>query len=138
MLGGGEPQRARGGGLEPAVAFIDAGDRHPLRVVCGVLLTRRHGNPYGMMKGMAKRKTTITVESHKVDEARRLTGAASTSATIDVALDRLIRTERLRRDVAAYAATPPTDEEVALAAVEPSWDALADDTDWAALYADES
>jgi hypothetical protein len=35
---------------------------------------------------MAKEKTTITVERHKVDEARRLTGAASTSAAIDVAL----------------------------------------------------
>lgn len=86
---------------------------------------------------MAKQKTTITVERHKVDEARRLTGAASTSAAIDVALDRLIRTERLRKDLVAYAAAPPTDEEIALAAVTPSWDTLADDTDWDALYADE-
>lgn len=86
---------------------------------------------------MAKRKTTITVERHKVDEVRRLTGAASTSAAIDVALDRLIRTERLRKDLAAYAAAPPTDEEIALAAVTPSWDTLADDTDWDALYTDE-
>lgn len=86
---------------------------------------------------MAKQKTTITLERHKVDEVRRLTGAASTSAAIDFALDRLIRTERLRRDLAAYAATPPTDEEIALAAVTPSWDTLADDTDWDALYADE-
>lgn len=86
---------------------------------------------------MAKQKTTITVERHKVDEVRRLTGAASTSAAIDVALDRLIRTERLRKDLAAYAAAPPTDEEIALAAVTPSWDTLADDTDWDALYADQ-
>lgn len=90
-----------------------------------------------MLQSMAKQKTTITVERRKVEEARRLTGAASTSAAIDVALDRLIRTERLRRDVAAYAATPPNDDEIALAAITPSWDALADDTDWDALYADE-
>lgn len=90
-----------------------------------------------MITCMTKHRTTITVERHKVDEARRLTGAASTSAAIDVALDRLIRTERLRRDVAAYAITPPTDEEIALAAVTPTWDAIADDTDWDALYPDE-
>lgn len=90
-----------------------------------------------MVDGMAKSKVTITVEPHKVEEARRLTGAASTSAAIDVALDQLIRVERLRRDVAAYVATPPTGDEIALAAITPSWDALADDTDWDALYADE-
>jgi hypothetical protein len=90
-----------------------------------------------MVKGMAKEKTTITVERHKVDEARRLTGAASTSAAIDVALDRLIRAERLRRDVVAYTGEPPTGEEIALAAIAPPWDDLADDTDWDALYAHE-
>ena len=90
-----------------------------------------------MVSSMAKWKTTITVERGKVDEARRLTGAASTSATIDVALDRLIRAERLRRDVAAYAAAPPAEDEIVLAAIPPAWDDLADDTDWGALYADE-
>lgn len=83
---------------------------------------------------MAKQKTTISVERHKVDEARRLTGAASTSAAIDLALDRLIRGERLRRDLAAYNGTPPTEDEVALAAVTPSWHDLADETDWDAVY----
>lgn len=90
-----------------------------------------------MIKSMAKQKTTITVERHKVDEARRLTGAASTSAAIDIALDRLIRAERLRRDVAAYTGSPPTDEEIALATITPPWDDLADGTDWDALYARE-
>jgi hypothetical protein len=84
---------------------------------------------------MAKQKTTITVERHKVDEARRLSGAASTSAAIDLALDRLIRSERLRRDVAAYTGIPPTEEEVSLAATTPPWSDLADDTDWDAVYA---
>jgi hypothetical protein len=86
---------------------------------------------------MAKQKTTITVERDKVDEARRLTGAASTSAAIDLALDQLIRSERLRRDVVAYAGAPPTEEEIALAGIAPPWDDLADDTDWDALYADD-
>ena len=84
---------------------------------------------------MAKQKATITVERRKVDEARRLTGAASTSAAIDLALDRLIRGERLRRDIAAYTGVPPTEEEVALAAITPPWSDLTDDTDWEALYA---
>jgi hypothetical protein len=86
---------------------------------------------------MAKQKTTITVERRKVDEARRLTGAASTSAAIDLALDRLIRGERLRNDIAAYTGTPPTEEEVELAAITPPWSDLTDDTDWEALYADD-
>jgi hypothetical protein len=90
-----------------------------------------------MIVGMAKQKTTITVERRKVDEARRLTGAASTSAAIDLALDRLIRGERLRMDIAAYTGAPPTEEEVDLAAITPPWSDLTDDTDWEALYADD-
>lgn len=83
---------------------------------------------------MAKEKTTITVERQKLEQARRLTGASSASAAIDIALDRLIRSERIRADVAAYGGQPSTEEDTALAAVTPSWDDLADDTDWDALY----
>jgi hypothetical protein len=90
-----------------------------------------------MMKSMAKQKTTITVERRKVDEARRLTGAASTSAAVDLALDRLIRGERLRNDIGAYTGTPPTDDEIALAAITPPWSDLTDDTDWEALYTED-
>lgn len=86
---------------------------------------------------MAKGKTTITVEREKLDQARRLTGAASASAAIDIALDQLIRSERLRGDIAAYSGRQPADGEVALAAITPRWDDLADETDWDALYADE-
>jgi hypothetical protein len=86
-----------------------------------------------MIVSMAKQKTTITVERRKVDEVRRLTGAASTSAAIDLALDRLIRSERLRNDIAAYTGTPPTEDEVALATITPPWSDLADDTDWEAI-----
>ena len=67
----------------------------------------------------------------------RLTGAASTSAAIDLALDRLIRGERLRRDIEAYTGTLPSDEEIALAAITPSWSDLADETDWDALYSED-
>ena len=86
---------------------------------------------------MVKHRTTITVERHKVDEARRLTGAPSTSATIDLALDRLIRGERLRRDISAYKGIPPREEEVALGSINPPWSDLADETDWEALYAND-
>lgn len=37
---------------------------------------------------------------------------------------------RRRRDVAAYTRGPQTNEEAALAAVQPDWTDLADDTDW--------
>ncbi len=89
------------------------------------------------MNGMAKEKATITIDRAKVDEARRLTGAPSNSATIDVALTQLIRAERIRRDVAAYVAQPVTDEEVALSAPSANWSDLADDTDWGAVYQEE-
>jgi len=87
-----------------------------------------------MLNSMAKGKTTITVERGKLEKVRRLTGAASASAAIDIALDRLIRSERIRADVAAYAEQPATAEDAALAAITPSFDDLADETDWDALY----
>jgi hypothetical protein len=42
---------------------------------------------------------------------------------------------RLRQDIAAYRAAPPTDDERALAETAGAGD-LDDDTDWAALYGD--
>lgn len=83
---------------------------------------------------MAKEKVTITVERDKLAEARALVEAPTNSGTIDVALTRLIAGERLRRDIAAYRAVPPTDEEVALAMTDSGWDDLADDTDWEAAF----
>jgi hypothetical protein len=84
---------------------------------------------------MAKEKATITLDRRKAEEARILVGVESTSAVVDVALDRLIQLERLRRDIAAYGATPSTDEELALAELA-GGGLLDDDTDWAALYSD--
>lgn len=83
---------------------------------------------------MARQKATITVDREQVQEVRRLTGAPSTSAAIDLALRALIRTERLRRDLDAYGAVGVTEDEVALARVSPDWSDLADDTDWDAAY----
>ncbi len=85
---------------------------------------------------MAKEKVTITLDRSKADTARSLVGAASTSEIIDLALDRIIRAERLRRDLAAYRGVPPTDAELELALLAQTA-ALDDDTDWAALYADD-
>lgn len=54
-----------------------------------------------------------------------------------MALRALIRTERLRRDLEAYGVTGPLPEEVRLAEAPVDHRDLADDTDWAALYAEE-
>jgi hypothetical protein len=84
---------------------------------------------------MAKQKVTITLDHRKAEDARNLVGAGSTSEVIDIALDRLVRSERLRRDVAAYQRMPPTETEQELAALGETTP-LADDTDWEALYAE--
>jgi hypothetical protein len=82
---------------------------------------------------MAKDKVTITLDRTKASQARSLVGAGSTSEVIDLALDRLIRAERLRADIAAYQQVPATDAEARLAAIGDPSD-LGDDTDWEALY----
>jgi hypothetical protein len=84
---------------------------------------------------MAHDKVTITLDRAKAELARGLVGARSTSEVIDLALERLIVAERLRRDVEAYRRMPQTSEELALADQAAS-DVLSDDVDWASLYAD--
>jgi hypothetical protein len=84
---------------------------------------------------MAKDKVTITLDRTTAEVARSLVGAASTSEVIAIALERLIRDERLRRDVEAYRNHPQTAEEQALADQAPL-EVLADDVDWDSLYAD--
>jgi hypothetical protein len=84
---------------------------------------------------MAKEKVTITLDRAKAEAARGLVGAASTSEVVDIALERLVRGERLRRDVEAYRRTPQTPTEGALADLaDPA--GLQDDVDWEALYAE--
>ena len=82
---------------------------------------------------MAKEKVTITLDRAKADRARALLAARSTSEVIDLALDRLIDAERLRKDIAAYGRVPPTGPEVAIALLADT-SGLADETDWEALY----
>jgi hypothetical protein len=82
---------------------------------------------------MAKEKVTITLDRTKADHARALLAARSTSEVIDLALDRLIDAEHLRRDIAAYRRIPPTATEAAIALLADT-SGLADETDWEALY----
>ena len=83
---------------------------------------------------MAKEKVTITLDRAKADRARALVGARSTSEVVDIALDRLVRAESLRRDVEAYRRVPQTEEDEPWASIAET-SSLADDTDWESLYA---
>jgi hypothetical protein len=85
---------------------------------------------------MAKEKATITLDRAKAAAAQALMGANSTSEVIDIALDQLIRAERLRADIIAYRRVPLTEGEVELATFGDT-NGLEDDTDWEALYDDE-
>ena len=82
---------------------------------------------------MAKEKVTISLDRRKADKARTLVAARSTSEVIDLALERLIDAERLRRDIAAYRRVPPNDSEGRIAELAAT-NGLADETDWEALY----
>jgi hypothetical protein len=86
---------------------------------------------------MAKEKVTVTLDRAKVNLARDLVGAASTSEVLDIALDSLVRNERLRQDIQAYRRMPQTHSERAMAELADTT-GLSDDTDWEALYAVES
>ncbi len=85
---------------------------------------------------MAKEKATITLDRAKATLAREVSGARSTSEVVDLALDQLIRAERLRADIAAYRRVPPTAAELDLALLADT-SGLADDTDWEQLYTDD-
>ncbi|HWE68123.1 MAG TPA: hypothetical protein VG298_15890 [Acidimicrobiales bacterium] len=86
---------------------------------------------------MAKEKATITIDRAKAALALKVSGARSTSEVVDLALDQLIRAERLRSDIAAYQGAPPTAAELELALLGDSSN-LADDTDWEQLYAEDN
>ena len=86
---------------------------------------------------MAKEKATITIDRAKAALALEVSGARSTSEVVDLALDQLIRAERLRADIDAYQGVPPTAAELELALLGDS-SGLADDTDWEQLYSEEN
>jgi hypothetical protein len=83
---------------------------------------------------MARHKVTITVDRGKLEKARGLTGAASNSQTIELALDELVRAERVRRDITACELKPPVAEQLARARPRINRPDLTDETDWEALY----
>jgi len=87
---------------------------------------------------MARDKATITLDREKVARAAALIGARTTSSVIDLALDRLIRAEELRRDIAAYAHSPLDDTELALADLPVEFDLDDDDVDYDAIYGDRA
>ena len=87
------------------------------------------------MSGVGKEEVTITLDRAKANHARALLAARSTSETIDLALDRLIATERLRRDITAYRRIQPTAGEGAIGLLAVTT-RLADETDWESLYPD--
>jgi hypothetical protein len=83
---------------------------------------------------MARSKATITLDKGKAEHAASLVGSRSISEAIDVALDRLIRAEQLRHDLAAYVAQPLTDEELAITDLPVELDLADDDVDYDAVY----
>lgn len=83
---------------------------------------------------MARSKATVTLDRGKVADAQALIGAGSMSDVIDVALDRLIHAERLKRDIAAYRQTPPGDDELALAGLPVEFDLDDEAVNYEAIY----
>jgi hypothetical protein len=83
---------------------------------------------------MAREKATVTLDRRKVNAARALVRGKSISETLDIALDRLIRAEQLRHDVAAYARTPLGPDELAVADLPVELDLDDRDVDYDALY----
>ncbi len=82
---------------------------------------------------MAKEKVTITLDRRLVEEVVRLTGAASTSGAIELALRHVIKAERLASDLRAYELHPSTPFEKSWGEVPQDWSDVADDTDWEAV-----
>jgi hypothetical protein len=83
---------------------------------------------------MAREKATVTLDRRKASAAKALVRAKSLSETIDIALDRLIRTEQLRRDVAAYSKRPLTDDELGIADLPVELDLGDGAVDYDAIY----
>lgn len=79
-------------------------------------------------------KATITLDRAKVARAGALVGQTSMSDVVDLALERLIRSEELRRDVAAYTRREPTQDEIDLGELPVRLDLDDDDVDYEALY----
>ena len=86
---------------------------------------------------MARYKATITLDRSKVAKAALLIGERTMSEVVDVALDRLIHAEELRRDIAAYARLPFGADELAVADLAVEFDLADEHVDYEALYGAE-
>ena len=83
---------------------------------------------------MAKSKATITLDKEKASKAAALVGLRSLSETVDMALDRLIHAEQLRKDLLAYGRWPLDESELAIGDLAVSFDLADEDVDYEALY----
>ncbi|HEY3141854.1 MAG TPA: hypothetical protein VGJ86_12030 [Acidimicrobiales bacterium] len=83
---------------------------------------------------MTRGKATVTLDRDKVEEARLLIGGTSMSEVLDVALDRLIHAEKLRRDVAAYQDLPLGEDDLDVGGLAVEFDLDDDDVDYDAIY----
>ena len=83
---------------------------------------------------MVRSKVTITLDREKAAKAATLIGGRSVSEVVDVALNRLIATEALRQDVAAYIGQPPDEDEWGLGELAVEFDLADQDVDYQALY----
>jgi Bacterial antitoxin of type II TA system, VapB len=87
-----------------------------------------------MLHGMPRLKTTVSIDEQSLRDASELLGLTSTSEVVDVALERLVHTERLIRDLRAYIGRPPTEEETLFGQIPVKLDLDDDDVDYDALY----
>jgi hypothetical protein len=83
---------------------------------------------------MARQKATVTLDRRKIEEARAFTGKTSISDVIDVALDRLLQSERLRCDVAASRRAPPGGDDLWVAKLSVEFDLGDSDVDYEKDY----
>lgn len=86
------------------------------------------------MSYMVRGKATITLDRAKVARAGALIGGRTMSGVIDLALDRVIRAEELRRDIAAYARLPIDEDDLAVADLPVEFDLDDSDVDYDAIY----
>ncbi len=89
---------------------------------------------YSILVGMPRLKTTVSIDEQSLRDASELLGLTSTSEVVDVALDRLVQSERLLRDLRAYLGRPPTAEAAMFGSVRVRFDLDDDDVDYEALY----
>jgi hypothetical protein len=86
------------------------------------------------MVGMAREKATITLDRAKAKDAMLLLEVHTVSEAVDRALDRLIKAERLRRDIAAYRRTLPPEADMALVEMPVEFDLHDDAVDYESDY----